>query len=123
MIASGCGKENKEDKALDITGQWELIDIQTKAAQIGDAAIEVYIEFKEDNTFSMWQMLGVGRHEKMSGTWTLTGNVLNGKYSDNKDWGTGYNVSIESDNLYMTEMKTGSEVCVYGRCTIPSDLK
>ena len=68
-------------------------------------------------------MIGAGRFEKMTGEWTLNQNVLSGKYSDKKDWGTTYNVAVESGNLLMTEMKTGKETCIYRKCTIPSDIK
>ncbi len=88
MMVSACGdKGGDSKKGLDITGQWELIDIETKAAQIGEAEIEVYIEFNKDNTFNLWQMIGAGRFEKMTGTWTLNQNLLTGKYSDGKAWG------------------------------------
>ena len=123
MIVAACGGKNDEKKGLDISGQWELFDIETKAAQIGDAEIEVYIEFNKDNTFNLWQMIGAGRFEKRTGTWTLNQNVLSGKYSDKKDWGTTYDVAVESGNLVMTEMKTGKETCIYRKCTIPSDIK
>lgn len=123
MIVAACGGKNDEKKGLDISGQWELIDIETKAAQIGEAEIEVYIEFNKDNTFNLWQMIGAGRFEKMTGTWTLNQNVLSGKYSDKKDWGTTYDVAVESGNLVMTEMKTGKETCIYRKCTIPSDIQ
>lgn len=123
MMVSACGGKNDEKKGLDISGQWELIDIETKAAQIGEAEIEVYIEFNKDNTFNLWQMIGAGRFEKLTGTWTLNQNVLSGKYSDKKDWGTTYDVAVESGNLVMTEMKTGKETCIYRKCTIPSDIQ
>lgn len=124
MMVSACGDKGSDSKkGLDITGQWELIDIETKAAQIGEAEIEVYIEFNKDNTFNLWQMIGAGRFEKMTGEWTLNQNVLSGKYSDKKDWGTTYDVAVESGNLLMTEMKTGKETCIYRKCTIPSDIK
>ena len=123
MIVAACGGKNDEKKGLDISGQWELFDIETKAAQIGDAEIEVYIEFNKDNTFNLWQMIGAGRFEKLTGTWTLNQNVLSGKYSDKKDWGTTYDVAVESGNLVMTEMKTGKETCIYRKCTIPSDIQ
>ncbi len=124
MMVSACGDKGSDSKkGLDITGQWELIDIETKAAQIGEAEIEVYIEFNKDNTFNLWQMIGAGRFEKMTGEWTLNQNVLSGKYSDKKDWGTTYDVAVESGNLVMTEMKTGKETCIYRKCTIPSDIK
>lgn len=124
MMVSACGDKGSDSKkGLDITGQWELIDIETKAAQIGEAEIEVYIEFNKDNTFNLWQMIGAGRFEKMTGEWTLNQNVLSGKYSDKKDWGTTYDVAVESGNLVMTEMKTGKETCIYRKCTIPSDIQ
>lgn len=123
-MVSACGdKGGDSKKGLDITGQWELIDIETKAAQIGEAEIEVYIEFNKDNTFNLWQMIGAGRFEKMTGTWTLNQNVLSGKYSDGKAWGANYEVGIESGNLVMTETKQDIQTYIYRKCTIPSDIQ
>ena len=124
MMVSACGDKGSDSKkGLDITGQWELIDIETKAAQIGEAEIEVYIEFNKDNTFNLWQMIGAGRFEKMTGTWILNQNVLSGKYSDGKAWGANYEVGIESGNLVMTETKQDIQTYIYRKCTIPSDIQ
>lgn len=123
-MVSACGdKGGDSKKGLDITGQWELIDIETKAVQIGEAEIEVYIEFKKDNSFNLWQMIGAGRFEKMTGTWILNQNVLSGKYSDGKAWGANYEVGIESGNLVMTETKQDIQTYIYRKCTIPSDIQ
>lgn len=123
-MVSACGDKGSDSKkGLDITGQWELIDIETKAAQIGEAEIEVYIEFNKDNTFNLWQMIGAGRFEKMTGTWILNQNVLSGKYSDGKAWGANYEVGIESGNLVMTETKQDIQTYIYRKCTIPSDIQ
>lgn len=123
-MVSACGDKGSDSKkGLDITGQWELIDIETKAVQIGEAEIEVYIEFNKDNTFNLWQMIGAGRFEKMTGTWTLNQNVLSGKYSDGKAWGANYEVGIESGNLVMTETKQDIQTYIYRKCTIPSDIQ
>jgi hypothetical protein len=124
LIMASCGGGEKQPKALDITGQWELTDIiETKSAQIGSETIEVYIYFKEDNTFAMWQKLGEGRHRKYEGTWTLTESVLTGKYSDGKAWGASYEVSREEGTLTMSEQKAGIQTYIYNSCTIPSSLK
>ena len=124
MMVSACGdKGGDSKKGLDITGQWELIDIETKVVHIGEAEIEVYIEFNKDNTFNLWQMIGAGRFEKMTGTWTLNQNVLSGKYSDGKAWGANYEVGIESGNLVMTETKQDIQTYIYRKCTIPSDIQ
>ena len=123
LIMASCGSE-KQPKVLDITGQWELADIvDTKSVQIGSEKIEIYIDFKEDNTFSLWQKLGEGRHKKYEGTWTLTETVLTGKYSDGKAWGASYEVSCEEGTLTMSEQKAGMQTYIYNSCTIPSSLK
>ena len=123
-MVSACGDKGSDSKkGLDITGQWELIDIETKVVHIGEAEIEVYIEFNKDNTFNLWQMIGAGRFEKMTGTWILNQNVLSGKYSDGKAWGANYEVGIESGNLVMTETKQDIQTYIYRKCTIPSDIQ
>ena len=123
LIMASCGSE-KQPKVLDITGQWELADIvDTKSVQIGSEKIEIYIDFKEDNTFSLWQKLGEGRHKKYEGTWTLTETVLTGKYSDGKAWGASYEVSREEGTLTRSEQKAGMQTYIYNSCTIPSSLK
>lgn len=122
LVMVGCKEE--KPKVLDITGQWELADIvDTKSVQIGSETVEIYIDFKADNTFELWQKLGEGRHRKHEGTWTLTESVLTGKYSDGKAWGASYEVSIEDGTLVMSEQKAGMQTYIYHSCTIPSSLK
>ncbi len=113
MLMMGCKKE--KPVALDITGTWELADITTKAAQIGDQTVEVVITFNADNTFTMSQMLGQGRHTSYSGTWQLAGSQLSGKYSDGKAWGTSYQVTVEGKVMTMTPEKDGAEHYVYNK--------
>ena len=111
MLMMGCKKE--KPAVLDITGTWELMDITTKAAQIGEETIEVEITFNADKTFSLSQMLGQGRPVNYAGTWLLEGTKLSGKYSDGKSWGTTYQVVVEGSVLTMTPEKTGAESYVY----------
>ena len=111
MLMMGCKKE--KPVALDITGTWEMADITTKAAQIGEQTVEVVITFNADNTFTMSQMLGQGRHTSYSGTWQLAGSQLSGKYSDGKAWGAGYEVSREGDVLTMTPDVADAESYIY----------
>ena len=92
----------KEEKAIDITGTWDLIGIEvTKAAQLGDETVSVEITFNADKTFSITQTLGGGRAEEFAGSWQLAGNVLTGKYSNGKAWGSSYEVSVENSTLTM----------------------
>lgn len=116
MLASSCGgngSTGKEDKALDITGTWELINIEiTKAAQLGSETIDVTITFNSDKTFSLSQILGAGRAQEYSGTWQLTEKTLTGKYSNGKAWGSTYEVSVENSTLTMIP-EGGAETYIY----------
>jgi len=122
LLLFGCNG-SKGTGSIDVCGQWELMDITTKAAQIGDVELDVYMDFRQDKTFSLWQKLGEGRHVKYEGTWELTENILTGVYSDGKEWGTSYEVSREGDVLTMSETRTGAESYIYHSCTIPSTLE
>lgn len=113
---TGCGEAGKTPKAVDITGTWELIDIEmTKAAQLGDETISVTITFNSDKTFAMTQKLGEGRAKDYSGTWAISENILTGKYSDGKTFGGGsYTVSVENSTMTMTPAAVeGAETYVY----------
>lgn len=122
-LFASCGNNNKENKPLDVTGQWELLDIQTKSVAIGDVQVEVFMEFNSDKTFTIWQKQGEGRHRKYTGTWELTEKHMTGKYSDGKAWGSEYDIEIEDGTLYMSETKKNIETYVYKKSTIPADLK
>lgn len=116
-VLAGCGGsgngEGKNDKEIDITGTWELINIEiTKAAQLGEESIEVKITFNSDKTFSLSQVLGEGRAQEFSGTWQLTDKTLTGKYSNGKAWGSSYEVSVENSTLTMVP-ESGAEAYIY----------
>ena len=101
VLMTAC-TTGKEVKAIDITGTWDLIGIEvTKAAQLGDETVSVEITFNADKTFSITQTLGGGRAEEFAGSWQLAGNVLTGKYSNGKAWGSSYEVSVENSTLTM----------------------
>lgn len=101
VLMTAC-TTGKEEKAIDITGTWDLIGIEvTKAAQLGDETVSVEITFNADKTFSITQTLGGGRAEEFAGSWQLAGNVLTGKYSNGKAWGSSYEVNVENSTLTM----------------------
>lgn len=114
LIVSGCnGEKGGGSKGFDIVGTWELMNIDiTKAAQLGNETIQVTITFNSDKSFELSQVLGSGRPREYSGTWNLTDNILTGKYSDGKKWGSSYEVSGDGSNLTM-KPDSGSELYVY----------
>lgn len=116
LATVSCGK-HKPDK-LDISGSWELTDIQTKSAQIGSETVSVYLEFT-DADFAIYQKIGEGRYRKYTGTYTLTGDVLDGEYSDGKALGSTYKVSLDGESMVLD---SAGETDTYTRTEIPASV-
>ena len=112
----------KEEKTLDVKGEWELTDVKmaTKSALVGAETVTVYVKFSEDGAFAMYQMVGDGRFVAFSGSWKLAGSTLSGTYADGTSWASAYDVSVEKSTLIMTT-EDGLDVFVYKACTIPYD--
>jgi hypothetical protein len=118
-ISGGC---KKKQIPLDISGQWRLVDIKTKTANIGNTSVDVYLSFSENGNFEMYQMLGTGRYRFYKGTWALQDRLLSGKYSDGKSWGSIYDVEISGDKLILTSKTGNKEVDTYNRTAIPANV-
>lgn len=112
----------KEEKTLDVKGEWELTDVKmaTKSALVGAETVTVYVKFSEDGAFAMYQMVGDGRFVSFSGSWKLAGSTLSGTYADGTSWASSYEVSVDKSTLTMTT-EDGLDVFVYKACTIPYD--
>ena len=112
----------KDEKTLDVKGEWELTEVKmaTKSALVGAETVTVYVKFSEDGTFAMYQMVGAGRFVSFSGSWKLAGSTLSGTYADGTSWASSYEVSVDNSTLTMTT-EDGLDVFVYKACTIPYD--
>lgn len=112
----------KEEKTLDVKGEWELTEVKmaTKSALVGSETVTVYVKFSEDGSFAMYQMVGDGRFVAFSGSWKLAGSTLSGTYADGTSWASSYEVSVDKSTLTMTT-EDGSDVFVYKACSIPYD--
>ena len=122
-LAVACG--SKVDKAASVEGEWELVDVEfaTKSAVVGSETVSVYINFDAEGTFAMYQKLGEGRFRNFSGTWSCSNGILNGTYSDGKNWGCPYKVSRDGDALVMVSSPDGKDTYTYRKCTIPDEIK
>ena len=85
--------------------------------------MSVYINFDAKGTFAMYQKLGEGRFRNFSGTWSCSNGILNGTYSDGKNWGCPYKVSRDGDTLVMVSSPDGKDTYTYRKCTIPDEIK
>lgn len=113
LTAVSCQKEGGSSSAS-IVGNWELTSIETKSAKIGDTPVSVSLSFNSDGTFSMEQLIGVGRSSTYSGTYTLEGDKLSGKYSDGKAWADTYTAAITQETMTLTS-SNGKETDTYKR--------
>lgn len=122
---AGCKKENSSGNlSSQLSGQWELCgaELATKSVTIGQEKISVYIEFNNDGSFILYQQLGAGRFVSFDGNWTLSGDILSGRYSDNTSWGSDYRISIEGDSLTMSVWPAESDIYHYTRSDIPDGI-
>ena len=120
LLLTACGEK---EEPLNIIGTWSLKTVQTKAASMGGTSVDVYIVFNEDNSFSLYQKVGsAGRYSSYSGTWTLTGTSLSGKYSDGKSWGSTYEVSQDKERTTLVLSSAGEEYS-YAKASLPAEVQ
>ena len=114
LALSACKKEGSDEPTPaggSIVGAWELSSVATKAT-VGDVQVNVYVEFGEDNSFTLYQKVGEGRYTKFDGTYTLaTDGKLSGSYSGGSAWGP-YDVTLNGDSLTLAS-SNGKEVDTY----------
>lgn len=121
LMAAACGPENEGPKVSDaIVAEWHLTDMSGADAS---AIPQVYIEFKLDKNFELYQKIGEGRYRKYAGTYTLTDAILSGKYSDGAEWGSSYAVSFEGEVLVLTAQNGSAEVCKYEKKSLSQSDK
>ncbi len=123
----GCFGKSKENPLINgVIGEWHL----TKSPLLTDDTaeiIDVYIEFKSDSTFDLYQRdFTAPQYKHYTGTYLITDSVITGKYSDGKSWGAtnGYNASINmAGQLTLTNVDLTDDISVYEKKTIPADVK
>ena len=114
---AGCSKPDAEKPLTleqKLCNEWRGSELSVDAS--------VYVSFLADGTFELYQKMEDG-FELRRGTWTLTGDVLSGKYNDNEDWAADYTVSVEGNKLTMISRNEGAETSIYVQCAIPSVIK
>lgn len=122
LAVTACKKGPQEDPTPSCVGEWQMSNIEVKSVSYAGQTLDVYLAFREDGSFELYQMMGQGRFRKYSGQWTLEGNVLSGKYSSKKPWGSTYEVSADGETLTLTSVESG-EKDTYQKTTIPESVK
>ncbi len=122
---AACSSDEKpaDKTGLDITGDWNIVGITTKSAVFEGETVDIWISFKNDNTFAMYQKIGAGRYTPYSGTWTLAETKLTGKYSDGNAWAAEYEVALEDGGNTLVLTSPTGEVDTYKKGTVPADVQ
>lgn len=117
----GGGGGGGSTTKLDVTGSWELSNVETKVS-VGSVNVTVYISFTSDGSFTLYQKIGEGRYTRFTGTYTVSAdNKLSGKYSNNAAWGP-YTAAMASGKLTLTSAG-GKEVDTYSKISaIPTSV-
>lgn len=115
------GPDPAPQGSTDVRGEWELVSVETKSADLGGVSISVYLKFAE-GSFDIYQLIGEGRPRHYAGSYSVNADgVLSGKYSDGKSLGSSYEVSVTGSQLTMKAVG-GSETDTYRKTTIPSTV-
>lgn len=127
VAATGCfGKSNENPLIKGVIGQWHLKS-NPLITDDTEGRIDVYVEFKSDNTFDLYQQdfASPTRYNHFSGTYLITDKIITGKYSDGKSWGAanGYEALINmAGQLSLTNVDLRDDVSIYEKKTIPADV-
>ena len=96
-LLTACEKE--PTMAEKLIGDWHCTAASTDA--------EIYVTFRAEKTFTLYQQIGEGAFRVYNGTYVLSagtgegaGYVLSGKYNDGTPWGTSYELKSEDGNRF-----------------------
>ena len=117
LILAGCGKDKDSKISLEeqLCGEWH----STSLSVSGD----VYLGFREDKTFEMYQKIGSGAYRLYRGTWNIEEGILNGRYNDGENWAASYDAAVKDGKLTLTSKNDAAEVSVYDSCEIPGEVR
>ena len=117
----GCKKENTPDGSTSVNsklvGQWELTEWNGEAPEFN-----VYLDFKGDATFAIYQQVWSLYYELFEGTFQTSGDIVTGTYEGGSNWASGYKFAVEGNKLTLHSQEDQSVTSVYEKCEIPEDI-
>lgn len=124
-LIPACGSgDDSPAPAGPIVGEWRLASWNADS-EAPAAEFEVYVSFKADATFDLYQKIETVRFRHLAGSYRLFGSTLTGQYADGQEFGGApYEVSFDETGNTMTFISTSSvgEVQVYVRESIPASV-
>lgn len=120
LLLSGCSKDDTPVVDEGVVGEWHLTS-WTGTAPAED--FDVYIEFRADGGFDLYQKVETSVFVKYSGSFTAENGSISGSYSDGEPWGTGYAYEVSADGKTLTMTAGADEVSVYSKTDIPEEVR
>lgn len=104
-----------------IVDEWHLTSFDGAATEYFD----VYLVFKADGSFEMYQRLYTLNYEYYAGSYNVSGDIVTGNYDDGKNWLTGYKAEVSADGktLTMYSQEDVSLTTVYTAEAVPVEIK
>lgn len=110
FVLASCTKNNET-----LVGEWHCTQTETGS--------DVYVDFNEDGSFSLYQKIGEGGYYLFCGTWDFDGSLLKGTYDDGTTWGSEYGVTFNgSKEVSLTAVNGSGEIVVYYKEPIPASV-
>lgn len=76
-----------------IANKWQLVEYAGQTVNF-----DVYIDYKEDNTYELYERTYGYEYDYRTGTYSLEDNVLTGVYSSDEPWNNAYTIKIAKTN-------------------------
>ncbi len=121
-LLSACNPDPSEpdspEPSFDLTElqkEWKLDTWQGDKAEF-----DLYLHFRGDNTFTIYQQIETVRFLTYSGTYSVEDSEIRGQYSDGQSWGDKYTLTFENGRMLMTSQQ---ETSLYKECKIPASVK
>ena len=123
LLAAGCGGKDKKEEKIPNDG-WML----SRWNGSTDLEGKVYVQFNEDQTFTLYQNIDQPGFRKFTGTYTVdnsaeTGPVLSGAYADATPWESSYVVEKHSETELQLRAQVGGAVSLYTAVVVPAYAK
>ena len=123
VLAAGCSKDDDGPKNVDsgVVGEWHLAEWTNES----HTDFDVYIEFRSDATFNIYEKVETSAYVRYSGESTVKETYLSGRYSSGLPWSADYTfeLSNEGKTLTMTSATDTPEVSIYIKSSIPEAMR
>ena len=120
LLSLSCRKDEvKLDRGM--PGCWELVSRSGEAV----SDFSVYMDFRPDGTFTLYQRLQASVYYSYAGTWSTSDGVLSGSYNDGTPWAASYAYEFSADGAKLslrTLGATSEETQVFAYTSLPSEV-